>query len=360
MASNTIGNILKFTSFGESHGAAVGGVLDGFPAGIRINEEFIQTALNRRRPGQSDISTPRNESDQIEFVSGIFEGESTGHPMAFFIRNKDAKSSDYSALKDLYRPSHADYTYQLKYGIRDHRGGGRASARVTAGWVAAGALAELLLKEYTDLDLAAYVSSVHQINMPFTGKFHSREQIEMNMVRCPDQATAALMITAIEKAKTEGDSLGGIITCVIRKCPIGLGDPVFEKLNARLAAAMFSIPAVKGFEMGDGFDIIQQKGSEVNDAFIHDMKNIHTITNHSGGIQGGISNGEDIIFKVAFKPTSTISKTQNTVNIEGKNVILSAGGRHDPCVLPRAVPIVEALAIFTLADLYLYNRINHL
>jgi chorismate synthase len=358
LASNTIGNILKFTSFGESHGTAVGGVLDGFPAGITIDEEFIQTALNRRRPGQSNISTSRNESDRVEFLSGIFEGKSTGHPIAIFIRNADAKSEDYSELKELYRPSHADYTYQNKYGIRDYRGGGRSSARVTAAWVAAGAIAELLLKENTDINFAAYVSSVHQINMLSAGIFYSREQIDMNIVRCPDQNTAALMISEIEKAKTEGDSLGGIITCVIRKCPIGLGDPVFEKLNARLAAAMFSIPAVKGFEVGDGFDIIRQKGSEVNDAFIHDRKNIHTTSNHSGGIQGGISNGEDILFKVAFKPTSTISKTQNTVTKEGENTILSAVGRHDPCVLPRAVPIVEALTAFTLGDLYLSNRIH--
>lgn len=360
MASNTLGNILKFTSFGESHGVAVGGVLDGFPAGITIDEDFIQAAMNRRRPGQSHISTSRNESDRVEFLSGIFDGKSTGHPISIFIRNADAKSEDYSEIKDLYRPSHADYTFQNKYGIRDYRGGGRSSARVTAAWVAAGAIAELLLKEKTNIDVAAYVSSVHQINMPSAGIFYSREHIDMNIVRCPDQATAAQMIAEIENAKTEGDSLGGIITCVIRNCPIGLGDPVFEKLNARLAAAMFSIPAVKGFELGDGFDIIRQKGSEVNDAFIQNRKNIHTSSNHSGGIQGGISNGEEILFKVAFKPTSTISKTQNTVNKEGENVILSAVGRHDPCVLPRAVPIVEALAIFTLTDLYLSNRINHL
>lgn len=360
MASNTLGNILKFTSFGESHGVAVGGVLDGFPAGITIDEDFIQAAMNRRRPGQSHISTSRNESDRVEFLSGIFDGKSTGHPITIFIRNADAKSEDYSEIKDLYRPSHADYTFQNKYGIRDYRGGGRSSARVTAAWVAAGAIAELLLKEKTNIDVAAYVSSVHQMNMPSAGIFYSREHIDMNIVRCPDQATAAQMIAEIEKAKTEGDSLGGIITCVIRNCPIGLGDPVFEKLNARLAAAMFSIPAVKGFELGDGFDIIRQKGSEVNDAFIQNRKNIHTSSNHSGGIQGGISNGEEILFKVAFKPTSTISKTQNTVNKEGENVILSAAGRHDPCVLPRAVPIVEALAIFTLTDLYLSNRINHL
>lgn len=360
MASNTIGSILKFTSFGESHGVAVGGVLDGFPAGITIDEDFIQAAMNRRRPGQSHISTSRNESDRVEFLSGIFDGKSTGHPISIFIRNADAKSEDYSEIKDLYRPSHADYTFQNKYGIRDYRGGGRSSARVTAAWVAAGAIAELLLKEKTNIDVAAYVSSVHQMNMPSAGIFYSREHIDMNIVRCPDQATAAQMIAEIEKAKTEGDSLGGIITCVIRNCPIGLGDPVFEKLNARLAAAMFSIPAVKGFELGDGFDIIRQKGSEVNDAFIQNRKNIHTSSNHSGGIQGGISNGEEILFKVAFKPTSTISKTQNTVNKEGENVILSAVGRHDPCVLPRAVPIVEALAIFTLTDLYLSNRINHL
>lgn len=360
MASNTIGSILKFTSFGESHGVAVGGVLDGFPAGITIDEDFIQAAMNRRRPGQSHISTSRNESDRVEFLSGIFDGKSTGHPISIFIRNADAKSEDYSEIKDLYRPSHADYTFQNKYGIRDYRGGGRSSARVTAAWVAAGAIAELLLKEKTNIDVAAYVSSVHQINMPSAGIFYSREHIDMNIVRCPDQATAVQMIAEIEKAKTEGDSLGGIITCVIRNCPIGLGDPVFEKLNARLAAAMFSIPAVKGFELGDGFDIIRQKGSEVNDAFIQNRKNIHTSSNHSGGIQGGISNGEEILFKVAFKPTSTISKTQNTVNKEGENVILSAVGRHDPCVLPRAVPIVEALAIFTLTDLYLSNRINHL
>lgn len=360
MASNTLGNILKFTSFGESHGVAVGGVLDGFPAGITIDEDFIQAAMNRRRPGQSHISTSRNESDRVEFLSGIFDGKSTGHPISIFIRNADAKSEDYSEIKDLYRPSHADYTFQNKYGIRDYRGGGRSSARVTAAWVAAGAIAELLLKEKTNIDVSAYVSSVHQINMPSAGIFYSREHIDMNIVRCPDQATAAQMIAEIENAKTEGDSLGGIITCVIRNCPIGLGDPVFEKLNARLAAAMFSIPAVKGFELGDGFDIIRQKGSEVNDAFIQNRKNIHTSSNHSGGIQGGISNGEEILFKVAFKPTSTISKTQNTVNKEGENVILSAVGRHDPCVLPRAVPIVEALAIFTLTDLYLSNRINHL
>lgn len=358
MASNTIGNILRFTSFGESHGQAVGGVLDGLPAGIVIEQDFVQQALNRRRPGQSHLTTTRNEKDEIEFLSGIFEGRSTGHPISFLIRNQDARSADYSELKDIYRPSHADYTYQQKYGIRDYRGGGRASARITAAWVAAGAIAELLLLERTKINLAAYVSAIHHLQIPVSGKYYSREEINRNIVRCPDQNVASEMISAIEKARTEGDSLGGIITVVVKNCPIGLGDPVFEKINARLAAAMFSIPAVKGFEIGDGFEITRRKGSEVNDAMVQTYDAVHTLSNHSGGIQGGISNGENIHFRVAFKPTSTISLPQETINSKGENVTLEASGRHDPCVLPRAVPIVEALTTLTIADLLLSNIIQ--
>lgn len=333
----------------------VGGVIDGFPAGITVDVEFVQRALDRRRPGQSSISTPRNETDRIEFLSGIFEGQSTGHPMAFVIANRDSRPGDYEAIKNVYRPSHADFTYQQKYGLRDYRGGGRSSARVTAAWVAAGAIAELLLKAGTEIQVSAYVSAVHQIKMESASAFFSREEVDRNPVRCPNGETALKMTKAIEEARNNGDSLGGIITCVIQHCPVGLGEPVFEKLNARLAAAMFSIPAVKGFEIGEGFDIVEYKGSEANDPFVNTGQEIRTNSNHSGGIQGGISNGEDIFFRVAFKPVSTLGLSQKTVNQEGVEIDFTSGGRHDPCVLPRAVPIVEALSTFTLADLYLMN-----
>lgn len=353
---NTFGNIFRLTSYGESHGAAVGGVIDGCPAGITMDMEFIQNELNRRRPGQSKITTPRKEADEVEFLSGIYNGQTTGTPIGFVIRNNNQHSSDYDNLKDIYRPSHADYTYSQKYGIRDHRGGGRSSARETIARCVGGAIAKLALKQL-NMEIVAYTSQVGHIKLekPYTD--YDLSLIESTPVRCPDIEKAKEMIHFIEEVKSKGDTIGGIITCVIKGSPAGLGEPVFNKLHAALGNAMLGINAVKGFEYGDGFDV-SHRGSEVNDVFYNDNGKIRTHTNHSGGIQGGISNGQDIYFRVAFKPVATILMHQDTVNNLGEQVDLKARGRHDACVLPRAVPIVEAMAAMTMLDFYLLSKLN--
>jgi len=350
--SNIIGKLFTFTSFGESHGKGIGGVVDGCPSGIELDETFIQNELNRRRPGQSDISTPRKEGDKVEFLSGVFEGKTTGTPIAFVIWNENQHSTDYDHLKEVYRPSHADYTYQQKYGIRDHRGGGRSSARETASRVVAGAIAKLVLKNI-GIEITAFTSRVGHIAMKQSFESVDLTLIESNIVRCPEQETAEKMIAYIKQLKDEGDSIGGIISCIIKGVPVGLGEPVFDKLQARLAQAMLSINATHGFDYGRGFEGVSLKGSEMNDAFVKVDDKVTTRTNNSGGVQGGISNGQDIYFRVLFKPVATISKKQDTLDIHEKEVELEARGRHDPCVLPRAVPIVEAMAAMTLLDLYL-------
>ena len=352
---NTIGKLFTFTSFGESHGRSVGGIVDGCPAGIELDEAFIQHELNRRRPGQSSISTPRSEEDKVEFLSGIFEGKTTGTPIAFIIWNKNQESSDYNHLKDVYRPSHADYTYQQKYGIRDHRGGGRSSARATAGWVAAGAIAKLVLKQQ-GVDITAYTSQVGHIAVTKSYQNLDLSLIESNIVRCPEPETAEKMITYIDELRKDGNSIGGIVSCVIKGVPVGWGEPVFDKLQARLAASMLSINATHGFDYGRGFGGVHLTGAEMNDAFTKEGEKVTTTTNNSGGIQGGISNGQDIYFRVLFKPVATISIKQNTLDKDLNAVELKAQGRHDPCVLPRAVPIVEAMAALTLIDLSLMNK----
>lgn len=351
---NTFGNIFRLTSFGESHGAGIGGIIDGCPAGIEVDIDFIQNELDRRRPGQSRITTPRKEDDKVEFLSGIFEGKTTGTPIGFLVRNANQHSSDYDNMKDVYRPSHADYTYQQKYGIRDHRGGGRSSARETIARCVAGAFAKLALKQL-NIEITAYTSQVGSISLEKPYTEYDLSLIESTPVRCPDLGKAGQMIELIDEVKSKGDTIGGIITCVIKGTPVGLGEPVFGKLHAALGNAMLSINAVKGFEYGDGFDV-DHRGSEVNDVFYNDYGKISTRTNHSGGIQGGISNGQDIYFRVAFKPVATILMEQDTVNTKGENVHLKARGRHDACVLPRAVPVVEAMAAMTILDYYLLNK----
>ncbi|MFY9597038.1 MAG: chorismate synthase [Dysgonamonadaceae bacterium] len=351
---NTFGNIFRLTSFGESHGEAVGGVIDGCPPGIRMDMDFIQSELDRRRPGQSRITTPRKESDTVIFLSGIFEGKTTGAPIGFMSKNENFRSSDYENLKDVFRPSHADYTYWQKYGIRDYRGGGRASARETLSRVVAGAIAKLYLRRL-NIGITAYTSQVGGITLDKDYKKYDFSLIESTPVRCPDPEKAWQMIDLIEDVRSKGDTIGGVITCVIKGVPVGLGEPVFGKLHAALGAAMLSINAAKGFEYGDGFDV-NHRGSEVNDVFFNDNGTIRTRTNHSGGIQGGISNGEDIYFRVAFKPVSTILMEQQTVDIDGNETIIKARGRHDPCVVPRAVPIVEAMAGMTILDYYLLSK----
>jgi len=379
---NTIGNIFRLTSFGESHGAAIGGVIDGCPAGIVVDLDFIQSEMDRRRPGQSDLTTPRKESDRVEFLSGIFEGKTTGAPIGFIVRNENQHSDDYDNLKDVYRPSHADYTYQVKYGIRDHRGGGRSSARETVSRCVAGALAKLFLKTY-NIDIQAFTSQIGNIKLEGSYKDYDLSLTETNPVRCPDPQKASEMEALIRQVKSEGDTVGGVVSCVIRGVPAGLGEPVFGKLHAALGAAMLSINAAKGFDYGDGFDAPLYRGSEHNDEFITEEPHPHnceplsrhceplsrhcerseaiqkkndtnliikTRTNHSGGIQGGISNGEDIYFRVAFKAVATLLRDQNTIDINGNPVTLKARGRHDSCVIPRAVPIVEAMAAITITD----------
>ena len=357
--SNTFGKIFTLTSFGESHGPGIGGVIDGFPAGISIDLVFIQQELNRRRPGQSKITTDRKEADQVEFLSGIFEGKSTGCPIAFLVRNTNQHSDDYENLRGLFRPSHADFTYTQKYGIRDHRGGGRSSARETISRCVGGALAKLALKQL-GISIQAYTSQVGSIALENDYKRYDLNLIETNAVRCPDPQKAREMEEYIASVKAAGDTIGGIITCVVKGCPVGLGEPSFGKLHAALGHAMLTINAVKGFEYGEGFAGVTQRGSEQNDIFFNDEGCINTRTNHSGGIQGGISNGQDIYFRVAFKPVATLLKEQSTVNEKGEDTTVKTRGRHDPCVLPRAVPIVEAMTAMTLLDYYLMNKCTRL
>ena len=352
---NSIGNIIRLTSFGESHGPGIGGVIDGFPAGIAIDMAFIQQELNRRKPGQSAITTARKESDKVEFLSGIYEGRTTGCSIGFMVWNENQHSDDYNNLRDLFRPSHADFTYTQKYGLRDHRGGGRSSARETIARVVAGALCKLALKQ-VGIRITAYTSQVGPIALeqPYTS--YDLSQVESNIVRCPDAAKATEMEQLIREVKAEGDTIGGVITCVVKGCPVGLGEPVYSKLSAALSYAMLSINAAKGFEYGEGFGGMELRGSQQNDVFYNDQGRISTRTNHSGGIQGGISNGQDITFRVAFKPVATLLREQQTVDIHGQDTLLKARGRHDPCVLPRAVPIVEAMTALTLLDYYLLNK----
>lgn len=352
---NTYGNIFTLTTFGESHGEAIGGVVDGMPAGIDIDMAFIQAELNRRRPGQSAITTSRNEPDKVEFLSGVFEGKTTGCPIGFMVKNTNQHSNDYDNMRNLFRPSHADYTYTNKYGERDHRGGGRSSARITISRCVAGALAKLALQQL-GISICAYTSQVGGIKLERDYRKYDLTKTETNAVRCPDTEKAAEMEQLISEVKAKGDTIGGIITCVIKGCPAGLGEPEFGKLHAALGSAMLSINAVKGFEYGEGFDGVNALGSEQNDVFTTETGGISTRTNHSGGIQGGISNGEDIYFRVAFKPVATLLMQQNTIDKDGNATTLTARGRHDPCVLPRAVPIVEAMAAMTILDYYLMSR----
>ena len=348
---NSFGRHIILTSYGESHGKAVGAVLDGFPAGFEIDTSFIQQQLDRRKPGQSNLTSPRKESDQVDIQSGIFDGKTTGAPIHFQLLNMDAKPQDYDQLKEVFRPSHADYAYHAKYGIRDHRGGGRSSARVTAGWVAGGALVQDYLHKNHNISISSYVSQIGNVLMDSTDKKFTLPQIDASLVRCPNNEVSDLMIQAVEQAKLSKDSLGGVITCVISGIKPGVGNPVFGKLNALLAHAIMSINATKGFEIGGGFNMASKKGSEVNDNFINEGGIIRTQSNFSGGTQGGISNGMDIVFRVAFKPTATIGIEQNTLNTSQDKIVIKAAGRHDPCVVPRAVPIVESMAALVIGDL---------
>lgn len=352
---NTFGHIFRLTSFGESHGAGIGGVVDGCPAGIELDLEFIQNELNRRKPGQSRITTPRKEDDEVQFLSGVYEGKTTGTPIGFIVWNKNQHSSDYDNMKNLYRPSHADYTYQMKYGIRDPRGGGRSSARETISRCVAGAIAKLALRQY-GVKINAYTSQVGSIALDKSYEAYDLSLVESNAVRCPDKEKAAEMERLIAEVKSKGDTIGGVITCVAKGVPVGIGEPVFGKLHAALGEAMLSINAVKGFEYGDGFNAALYRGSERNDRFFNDNGTINTRTNHSGGIQGGISNGQDIYFRVAFKSVATILMEQETVTMDCEDTILKARGRHDPCVLPRAVPIVESMAAMTILDYILLQK----
>lgn len=356
---NSFGNYFRLTSFGESHGKGIGGVIDGYPAGITIDMDFVQAELNRRRPGQSKITTNRKEADKVEFLSGVFEGKSTGTPIGFVVFNENERSNDYDNMKDVFRPSHADFTYQAKYGIRDHRGGGRSSARETIARVVAGALAKIALSQL-GIEVTAYTSQVGNIELAKSYKEYDLTLIETNPVRCPDPQKAEEMQELIARIKKEGNTIGGVITGVIKGCPVGIGQPVFGKLHAALAGAMMSINAAKGFEYGEGFEGAHQTGTEQNDIFYNNNGQIGMRTNRSGGIQGGISNGEDIYFKVAFKPVPTILIEQPTVDKDGNETMLQARGRHDPCVLPRAVPIVEAMAAMVILDYYLINKMMKL
>jgi chorismate synthase len=358
--SSTYGKQFKISTFGESHGKGIGVVVDGCPAGIDFDESFIQEELDRRKPGQSRITTQRKEADEFQVLSGIFEGKTTGTPIAMVIMNEDQRSKDYGHIADKYRPSHADFTYTEKYGIRDYRGGGRSSARETAARVAAGALAKLLLKSL-GIEIFAYVSQVGKLKLEKSYNELDLSTIDDNAVRCPDEEMAQKMFDLIDDTRKKGDSIGGIITSVVTGVPVGWGEPVFDKLHAELGKAMLGINAVKGFEYGSGFEGVELYGSQHNDEFYTDEKGkVRTKSNLSGGVQGGISNGEDIYFKVAFKPTATIMKDQDSVNEKGEAVVVSGKGRHDPCVLPRAVPIVEAMAALVLADFYLRARANKL
>ena len=353
---STFGTIFRIATWGESHGGGIGVVVEGCPPRLPLTEEDLQRDLDRRRPGQSRLTTQRDESDTAEILSGLFEGRTTGTPIAVLVRNADARPAAYEHLKDVYRPSHADYTYDAKYGIRNWQGGGRASARETIGRVAAGALARRLLHQVAGIEVLAWVSRVHTIAADVDASSVTLEQVEADPTRCPDPDAAAAMTFAIEAARRDGDSLGGIVTCVARNVPPGLGDPVFDRLEADLAKAMLSLPAAKGFDIGSGFDAVAMTGREHNDPFVPGAGGPTTTGNRSGGVQGGISNGADVVCRVAFKPTATISSAQDTVNTSNEPVTLEARGRHDPCVLPRAVPMVEAMALLTLADHWLRQR----
>ncbi|OYU65580.1 MAG: chorismate synthase [Cytophagaceae bacterium BCCC1] len=358
--SSTYGKIFKISTFGESHGRAIGVVVDGCPSGVEFDEMLVQNELDRRKPGQSRITTQRKEADSFEVLSGVFEGKTTGTPIALVIFNEDQKSKDYAHIADKFRPSHADYTYSTKYGVRDYRGGGRSSARETAARVAAGALAKMVLNHY-DIEIYSYVSQVGAMRLNKSYKELDLSKIEDNAVRCPDDEMAEKMFNYIDQVRKDGDSIGGVITGVIKNVPAGWGEPVFDKLHAELGKAMLSINAVKGFEYGSGFDGVELLGSQHNDSFYTDETGkVKTKTNHSGGIQGGISNGEDIYFRVAFKPVATIMIDQDSVNEVGDAVTVSGKGRHDPCVLPRAVPIVDAMSALVLVDAMLRARVNKL
>jgi chorismate synthase len=354
--NNNYGQLFRISTFGESHGPAIGVVIDGCPAGLEIDEAFIQSELDRRKPGQSKITTQRKEDDTFKILSGVFEGKSTGTPIALVIENQDQRSKDYSHIAEAFRPSHADYTYEVKYGIRDYRGGGRSSARETAARVAAGAIAKLLLKKHNVL-INAFVSQVGDLKAPHYTEL-DLSKTEDNIVRCPDSTTAEKMIALIDQIRLDRDTIGGIVTCVIKNTPVGLGEPVFDKLHAELGKAMLSINAVKGFEYGSGFEGVSLRGSQHNDEFYNDGDRIRTKTNHSGGIQGGIANGEDIYFNVGFKPVATIMQDQPSVDKHGNETVVSGKGRHDPCVVPRAVPIVEAMAALVLVDFLLRRKLN--
>jgi chorismate synthase len=355
---NSYGTLFKISTFGESHGPAIGVIIDGCPAGLDIDEAFIQSELDRRKPGQSKITTQRKEDDTFNILSGVFEGKSTGTPIAIVIENQDQRSKDYSHIQNTFRPSHADYTYEIKYGVRDYRGGGRSSARETAARVAAGAVAKLLLKK-SGVAVNAYVSQVGELKAPHYTQL-DLNKTEDNIVRCPDASTAEKMIALIDQVRLDRDTIGGVVTCVIKNTLVGLGEPVFDKLHAELGKAMLSINAVKGFEYGSGFDGVTLRGSQHNDEFYNDGNRIRTKTNYSGGVQGGISNGEEIYFNVAFKPVATIMQDQPSVDKEGNETIVSGKGRHDPCVVPRAVPIVEAMAALVIADFYLRAKTSKL
>lgn len=352
--SNVYGTLFKISTFGESHGPAIGVVIDGCPPGLAIDEAFIQSELDRRKPGQSKITTQRKEDDVFKILSGVFEGKSTGTPIALVIENQDQRSKDYSHIAETFRPSHADYTYEAKYGVRDYRGGGRSSARETAARVAAGAIAKLLLKKH-NVEINAFVSQVGDLAAPHYTTL-DLSKTEDNIVRCPDPSTAERMIALIDQVRLDRDTIGGVVTCVIKNTPVGLGEPVFDKLHAELGKAMLGINAVKGFEYGSGFEGVKLRGSQHNDEFYNDGGRIRTKTNFSGGVQGGISNGEDIYFNVAFKPVATIMQDQSTVDKHGNETTVSGKGRHDPCVVPRAVPIVEAMAALVLADFLLRDK----
>lgn len=352
---NTFGQLFRLTTFGESHGPGIGGVIDGMPSGLLVDTDFLQSELNRRRPGQSALTTARKESDRVELLSGVFEGRTTGCPIGFLVRNENQHSADYDNLRDVFRPSHADFTYQTKYGWRDHTGGGRTSARETVARVVGGAFAKMFLKQY-GIRITAYTSQVGSIALSNAWDSYDFSLIEQNPVRCPDPVKAEEMAALIAQVKAEGDTIGGVITCVIEGCPVGLGEPVFGKLHAALGAAILSINAVKGFEYGEGFAGVESRGSEQNDIFVPSPHGITTLTNHSGGVQGGLSNGQPIYFRVAFKPVATLLREQQTVTASGEPTVIKARGRHDPCVLPRAVPIVEAMSAMVIADnLMLYN-----
>jgi len=353
--SNSFGKIFKITTFGESHGVGVGVVLEGCPAGLEIDEDFIQKELERRKPGQSKITTQRKEEDKIQILSGVFEGKATGTPIAMVVFNEDQRSKDYSHIADKYRPSHADFTYQEKYGVRDYRGGGRSSARETLARVAAGAVAKMYLKKL-GIEVFAYVSQTGSLKLETPYQQLDLNKTDDNIVRCPDPVMAEKMIALIDQVRKDQDTIGGVVSCVIKGCPVGLGEPVFDKLHAELGKAMLSINAVKAFEYGSGFDGVALRGSEHNDEFVIENGKVRTKTNFSGGVQGGMSNGEDIYFRVAFKPVATIMKDQDSVNQQGDAVTVSGKGRHDPCVVPRAVPIVDAMAALVIADFYLRNK----